>query len=92
MTTIPEHVYVYIDFIKENLFGDSYFIFLTTTHLQAKTEHHKFNYRLYRNIEHSFVQSTSVRLFTKKFEEVLLIDSDIPCVVTLHFQKKSSEK
>jgi len=88
---IPETVYVFTDIIKPNLVGVSYVRRLKSTHFPSKTGYHRFNYIPYRPIEQSFIDSITIHLVTKKGEDVLFEDSDIPCVVTLHFKKKSAE-
>ena len=88
--TTPELVYVYTDIIKPNLVGDSYVKLLTTLHFPSSTGYHRFDFPLYRPVEQSFIESITIRLVTKNAEDVLFEDSDIPCVVTLHFKNKSS--
>ena len=85
----PELVYVYTD-IKPNLVGDSYVRLLTTLHFPSVTGYHTFNHTLYRPIEQSFIESIAIRVVTKTGEDVMFEDSDIPCLVVLHFKKKSS--
>jgi len=87
--TTPEPVYVYTD-IKPNLVGDSYVNLLTTLHFPSSTGYHRFDFPLYRPVEQSFIEYITIRLVTKNAEDVLFEDSDIPCVVTLHFKNKSS--
>jgi hypothetical protein len=83
----PEPVYVYTD-IKTNLVGDSYVKLLTTLHFPSSTGYHRFDFPLYITVEQSFIESITIRLFTKN-ADVLFEDSDIPFVVTLHFKNKS---
>jgi len=85
--TTPEPVYVYTDIIKANLVGDSYVKLLTTLHFPSSTGYHRFDFPLYRPVEQSFIESITIRLLTK-IADVLFEDSDIPCVVTLHFKKQ----
>jgi len=86
----PEPVYIYTDIIKPNLVGDSYVRLLRTLHFPTKTGNHRFDYPLYRPVEQSFIESIAIRLVTKTGEDVEFADSDIPCLVILHFKKKSS--
>jgi len=81
---------VYTDIIKPNLVGDSYVKLLTTLHFPSSRGYHRFDFPLYRPVEQSFIESITIRLVTKNAEDVLFEDSDIPCVVTLHFKNKSS--
>jgi len=85
-------LFVYTDIIIPNLVGDSYVRLLTTLHIQSTTGYHRFNYPLYKSIEQSFIDSITIRLVTKKGEDVLFEDSDISSIVTLHFKKKSLPK
>ena len=87
---IPEPVYIYTDIIKPNLVGDSYVRLLTTLHFPSNIGYHSFNYFLYRLVDQSFIESISIRLVTNSGEDVLFEDGNIPCIVTLHFKKKSS--
>jgi hypothetical protein len=48
--TTPEHVYVYTDIIKPNLFGESY-VELLTLHFPSSTGYHRFDFSLYRPVE-----------------------------------------
>jgi len=41
-------------------------------------------------VEQSFIMSIAIRLVTKAGENVVFEDSDIPCLVILHFKKNSS--
>ena len=86
----PEPVYFYTDLIKPNLVGDSYVRLLTSLHFPLDTGHHRFDYPLYKPVEQSFIEPISIRLLMKTRESVLFEDSDIPCLVILHFKKKSS--
>ena len=52
--------------------------------------YYRFDYPLYKPVEQSFIESISIRLFMKTGEYVLFEDGDIPCLVILHFKKKSS--
>jgi len=83
--TTPEPVYVYTHIIKPNLVGDSYVKLLTTLHFPSSRGYHRFDFPLYRPVEQLFIESITVRLVTKN-ADVLFEDSDIPCVVTLHFK------
>ena len=85
----PETIYVYTDIIKPNLVGDSYVRLLTTLQFPSSTGYHTFDYPLYRPVEQSFIESITIRLVTKNGNDVLFEDSTIPCVVTLHFKKKT---
>jgi len=86
----PEPVYVYTDIIKPNLVGDSYVGLLTSLHFPSNTGYHRFDYPLYKPVEQSFIESNSIRLVMKTGENVPFEESDIPCLVILHFKKKSS--
>jgi len=86
--TIPEPVYVYTD-IKPNLVGDPYIKLLTTVRFPSSIGYHRFDFPLYRAVEQSFIESITIRLATKN-ADVLFEDSNIPCLVTLHFKNKSS--
>jgi hypothetical protein len=88
--TLPETVYVYADIIRPNLAGDPYVRLQTSLHFPSATVYHRFNYPTYRPVEQSFIESTAIRLVTKTGENVVFEDSDIPCLVILHFKKKSS--
>jgi len=87
--TTPEPAYVYTDIIKPNLVGDSYVKLLTTLHFPSSTGYHRFEFPLYRPVEQSFIESITICSVTKN-ADVLFQDSEIPCVVTLHFKNKSS--
>jgi hypothetical protein len=63
---------------------------LTTLHFPSSTGCHTFNYPLYRPMKKSFIESIAVRLVTKIGEDVVFYDSDIPCLVILHFKKRST--
>ena len=84
--TLSEPVYVYTDIIRPNLVGDSY-VRLTFLHFPSATVYHRFNYAMYRPVEQSFIESIAIRLYTKTGENVVFEDSDIPCLVILHFKK-----
>ena len=86
----PELVYVYTDIIKPNLVGDSYVRLLTSLHFPSTTGYHRFDYPLYKPVEQSFIESISIRLVMKTGENVLFEESDIPCMVILHYKKRSS--
>jgi hypothetical protein len=86
----PEPIFVYRDIIKPNLVGDSYVRLLTSLHFPSPSGHHSFYYPIYRPVEQSFIESIGIRLVTKSGEDVAFDDSDIPCLVTLHFKKKPS--
>ena len=87
---VSEPVYVYTDIIKPNLVGDSYVRLLTPLHFPSPTWHHRFDYPLYRPVEQSYIESIGIRLVTKTGNDVVFDDSDIPCLVILHFKKKQS--
>ena len=59
-------------------------------HFPSGTGYHRFDYQLYRPIEQSFTESITIRLVTKNGDDVLIDNSDISSVVTLHFKKKFS--
>jgi hypothetical protein len=80
---------VYTDIIKPNFVGDSYVKLLTTLHLPSSTGYHRFHFPLQRTVEQSFIQSITICLVTKYVEDMLFEDSNIRCVVTLHFKNKS---
>jgi len=86
----PEPVYIYTDIIKPNLVGDSYVRLLTSSHFPSNTGYHRFDYTLYKPVKLSFIESISIRLVMKTGDNVLFEDLDIPCLVVLHFKKKSS--
>jgi len=86
----PEPVYVYTDIIKPNLVGDSYVRLLTTLHFPSASGYHTFNFPLYKPVEQSYIESIAISLVTKTGENVVFEDSDIPCLVVLHFKKKPS--
>ena len=88
--TQPEPVYVYTDIMKPNLFGVTYVRLLTSLHFPSDKGYHRFDYPFYRPVEQSIIVSISIRLVMKTVENMLFEDSDIPCLVTLHFKKKSS--
>jgi hypothetical protein len=85
----PEPVYVCSDIMKANFVGDSYLRLLTTLHFPSVTGYNTFNCPLYTPVEQSFVQSIAILLVTKTGEDVVVVDSDIQCLVALHFKKKS---
>jgi hypothetical protein len=87
---LPEPVHVYTDIIKLNFVGDFYVRLLTSLHFPSDTGYHKFYYPLYKPVEQSYINSTAIRLVTKTDEDVVFEDSDIPCIVILHFKKRSS--
>ena len=62
---LPEPVYVYTDFIKPNLVGDSYVRLLTSLHFASATGYHRFRYQFYKSVEQSFIESIAIRLVTK---------------------------
>jgi hypothetical protein len=86
----PEPVYVYTDIIKPNLVGDSYVRLLASLHFPSETGYHRFDYPLYKPVEQPFIESIAIRLVTKTGENVMFEYSNIPCLVVLHFKKKSS--
>jgi len=85
-----EHVYVHTDIIKQNFVGDSYVILFTSLHSPSTTGYHSLNFPMYRPVEHSFIELIAICLVTKTGEDVVFDSSDIPCLVILHFKKKSS--
>ena len=64
---------------------------LTTLNFPSAKGYQRFDYAFYKTVEQSYIESISIRLVMKTGENVLLEDSDILCVVMLHFKKKSSE-
>ena len=80
---------MYTDIIKPNSVGDSYVKLLTTLHFPFSTGYHRFDFSLYRPVVQSCIESIIIRLVTKNAEDVLFEDSDIHCVVILHFKNKS---
>ena len=60
---------------------------LSSLHFPSDTGCHRFDCTLYKPVEQSFIESISIRLVTKTGENVLFEDSDIPCLVILHFKK-----
>jgi hypothetical protein len=86
----PEPVYVCTDIIKPDLVGDSYVRLLSSLHFPLGTGYHIFDYPLYKPVEQSFILSIAFRVVTKTGENVMFEDSNIPCLVVLHFKKKSS--
>ena len=88
----PEPVYVYTDIIKPNSVVDFYVKLLTTLHFPSSRGYNRFSHPLYRPIEHSFIGSLAIRLFTKNGGDVMFNDSDIPSVVTLQFKKTFSQQ
>ena len=82
----PEPVYFYTDIVKPKLVGDSYVKLLTTLLFPSVTGYHRFDHPLYRPLEQSFIEAITIRLVTKKCEDVMFNDSDIPSVVTLNFK------
>jgi len=84
----PEPGFVYTDIIKPNLVGDSYIRLLTTLFFPSNTGYNRFNYPLYRPIEQSFIEFITFRLDRKTGEDVRFEDSDIPSIVTRHFNKE----
>jgi len=85
-----EPVYIYTDIIKPDFVGDSYVRLLTPLHFLSNTGYHRFDYRFYKPVEPSFIESNSIRLVMKTGDNVLFQDSDIACLAILHFKKKSS--
>jgi len=61
---------------------------LTSLNFLSNTVYRRFDYPLYKPVEQSF--SISIRLVMKTGENVLFEDSDIPCLVVLHFKKTPS--
>ena len=86
----PVHVYFHTNIIKPNFVGDSYLWLLTSLHLPSAKVYHRFDYPLYKPVEQSCIESISISLVMKTDENVLFEESDIPCLVILHFKKKSS--
>jgi hypothetical protein len=89
--TAPEAIFVYMDITKPNLVRDSHVRPLTRLHFQSSSGHYRFCYPLYRPVEQTYKESMGIRLVTKSGEDVAFDDSDIPCLVILHFKKKPSE-
>ena len=85
---VPVHVNT--DIHRPNLFGCFYLRLLTSLHFPSATGFHTFNYPMYRPVEQYFIESIAIRLVTKTGENVVSEGSDIPCLVILHFKKKSS--
>jgi hypothetical protein len=90
--TRPEPVYVYTDSIQPNYVGDSYVRLLTTLHFPSSTGYHRFDYPLYKPLEKSYIESISIRIVTKSGGDVVFDDSVIPCLVVLHFKRRSLMK
>ena len=88
--THPEAVYVYTDLMKPNLVTDTYVQLLTSLYFPSDKGYHRFDYRFCKQEEQSFIEFISIRLVMKSGENVLLAVCDIPCLVILHFKKKSS--
>jgi len=86
----PETVYIYTDIIKPNLVEDSYVRLLTSLHFPSNTGYHRFDYPLYKPVEQSFIEPIFNCLVMKTGDNVSFEDSKIPCLVILHFKKKSS--
>jgi hypothetical protein len=72
------------------LVGDFYVRLLTTLHIPSKTGYQTFDYPLYRPVKQSFIESTVILLVTQTVGDVASDDSDIPCLVILHFKKNPS--
>jgi hypothetical protein len=87
-----EPVCVYTDDTKPNLVADSYVRLITSLHFASAKVYHRFDYRLYKPVEQSYIESISIRLVMKTGENVLFEESDFPCLVILHIKKKSSEQ
>jgi hypothetical protein len=68
----PEPVYAYTDIIKPNLVGDSYVRLLTSLHLPLAKVYHRFDYPLYKAVEHSYIESISIRLVIKMVKMLCL--------------------
>jgi hypothetical protein len=83
----PEPIFVYTDIIKSNLVEDSYVKLLTSLYFPSPTGHHSFYSPIYGPVEQSFIESIGIRLVKKYGEDVAFDDSDIPCLVILHFKK-----
>jgi len=79
---------VYTGIIKPNLVGDSYVKLLTTLHFPSSAGYRGFDFPLYSPVDLSFIESITIRLVTQNADG-LFEDSDITCVVTLHFKNKS---
>jgi len=86
----PEPLYLHTDITKPNFVGDTYLRILTSLHFSLGTCYHRFDYPFYKPVEQSFIESISIRLIMKTDENVMFEVSDIPCLVKLHFKKKSS--
>jgi hypothetical protein len=81
---------VYTDIIKPNLVGDSYVRLLTSLYFPSSSDHHRFYYPLYLPVEQTYIESIAIHLLTKSGEDVVFDDSQIPCLVILHFKKRPS--
>ena len=88
----PELVYVYTYIIKSNLVGDPSERLLTSLHFPLAKGYHRFDYPLYKLVEQSYIVSISIRLVMKTGETMMFEESDITCLIILHFKKKSSEQ
>ena len=88
--TQPEPVCIYTDIIKPNLVGDTYVRLLTFLHFPSDKGYHTIDYPLYNSVEQSFIESISICLVMNTGENVLFEVSDIPCLMILHFENKSS--
>jgi len=67
----PEPLYVYTNIIKPNSVGDSYVLLLTSLQFPSNTCYHRFDYRLYKPVEQSFIEVISIRLVMKTGENML---------------------
>ena len=83
--TQHEPLYVYTDMIKPDLVGDTYMRLLTPLHFPSDKGYHRFDYPLYKLVEQSFIESIPIRLVMKTGVNVWFEDSDIQCLVILHF-------
>ena len=66
--TQPETVYVYTDIIEPNLVGDTYVRVLTSLQFPSDKGFHRFDYPMYKPVEHLFIESISIRLLMKKWQ------------------------
>ena len=62
---------------------------LTSLHFPSAKGYHRFDYPLYKPLKQSYIRLISIRLVMKTGENVLFEERDIPCLVILHFKKKS---
>jgi len=84
-------VYGYTMIIKLKLVRDPYARLPSSLHFPLAKVYHRFVCPLYKPVEKSYIESNSISLFMKTGENVLFEESDIPCLIILHINKKSSE-